>query len=141
MERYGNAEKSQHSALNEEKNSQFMSSIPRNLKTILTIGIPCLVIAILLIFFGDTKNPKEISLDRMENLKKEITSFSESNGRAPVDLAELRLPAEQTQDHLGEPFKYSVSDGTITLLSYGSDKEPGGSFFKKDFSMTFALPK
>lgn len=118
-----------------------MSSISKNLKTILTLGIPCLVIAILLIFFGDTKNPKEISLERMENLKDAITSFAESKQRAPVDLAELGLSGEQTQDHLGEPFKYSVSNGTVTLLSYGSDKEPGGSFFKKDFSVTFVLPK
>lgn len=116
-----------------------MPSLPKNTKTVFGIGIPCLVIAVLLVLFRDIESPKQISLDRLENLKREVIAFIETNKRAPANLSELDLSPEQLQDHIGEPFKYTISDDTITLLSYGSDKEPGGSFFKRDFSVTIDL--
>lgn len=118
-----------------------MPSIPKKLRTLLAIGIPGLVIIVLLVLFGDAENPKQISLNRLRDLKQEVTEFINANGRAPADLAELGLPVEQLQDHLGEPFKYIVTEHDITLLSYGSDKKPGGSFFKQDYSVTIDLPK
>lgn len=118
-----------------------MPSKSKNLKPFLAIGVACLAIVVLLIFFGDAESPKQISLNRLNHLKQEISTFIEKNGRAPTALAELGLPDEQLEDHIGEPFIYTVTEKDITVLSYGSDKEPGGSFFKRDFFVTIDLPQ
>lgn len=118
-----------------------MSSPSKNLKFYSAIGVASLVIVILLVLFRDAENPKKISLNRLQVLEQEIASFVETNGRAPANLSELGLPAEGLQDHIGEPFLYLVSADSVTVLSYGSDKEPGGSFFKKDYSVTIKLPQ
>lgn len=118
-----------------------MSSKSRNLNPFIALGIASLIIVVLLIFFGDAESPKQLSLNRLENLKQEISTFVQQNGRAPTGLPELGLPEEQIQDHIGEPFIYTVENGTIKVLSYGSDKKPGGSFFKRDFWVTIDLPQ
>ena len=117
-----------------------MRSIPTNLKPYLAAGIASLVIVVLLVSYGDAENPKKVSLERLQNLEQEIAAFVAANKRAPAGLSELGLPAEQLRDHIGEPFIYRVDEGSITVLSYGSDKEPGGSFFKRDYSVTIELP-
>ncbi|MDQ8188294.1 hypothetical protein [Pelagicoccus sp. SDUM812002] len=117
-----------------------MSSTTSKLKLGLTIGIAALVIVLLLVFYGDVENPKKISLARMNTVEMAINSFIEANGRAPSALSELGLPEEALQDHIGEPFKYIVTEDSVTVLSYGSDKESGGSFFKRDYSVTVDLP-
>lgn len=105
------------------------------------MGIAILVIIVLLIFFGGNESPKQISLNRLQNLEQEVAAFIETNKRAPTDLSELGLSQEELQDHLGEPFMYTVNEHSITLLSYGSDKKPGGKFFKQDYSVTIDLSK
>lgn len=112
-----------------------------NKKPALFIGIAISAITVLLILFGDLKNPKDVSNNRLNELKRAVISFVETNGRAPVDLSELGLPEDKLQDHLGEPFIYTVNDHSIRLLSYGSDKKPGGNFFKGDYSVTIELPE
>lgn len=117
-----------------------MRSIPSKYKPHLAIGIAGVIMVALLILYGDVENPKHVSQNRLKDLKQEIISFIETNKRAPTDLSELGLPEEQLKDHLGEPFQYIVTEKDLTLLSYGSDKKPGGSFFKRDFSVTIDLP-
>ncbi|MCH6256299.1 hypothetical protein MLD52_07050 [Puniceicoccaceae bacterium K14] len=109
-------------------------------KAVLVIGIIVFAIALTLVFFGDLQNPKQISRERLTNLEQSIISYIEENGRAPQQLSALGLPEEQLQDHLGEPFIYTVTEDTVTLLSYGSDKEKGGFFFKRDYSVEIDLP-
>ena len=75
----------------------------------------------------------------MSRLEEAVTSFVEKNGRAPEALTELGLPEKELQDHLGEPFIYRVDDGSLTLLSFGSDKKPGGHSFRRDYSVTIDL--
>ncbi len=118
-----------------------MSSSPSNKKAYFAIGIAAVTMVVLLILYGDVENPKHVSQNRLKELKQEVISFMETNKRIPTDLSELGLPEEMLQDHLGEPFKYIVDEHSITLLSYGSDKEPGGSFFKRDISTTIELPQ
>ncbi len=117
-----------------------MASLPKNTKFFAAIAIAALAIVFLLVFFGDLKSPKQLSLDRLQEIEQQIDAFIETNGRAPAALSELGLPEETLQDHMGEPFKYIVTADSVTVLSYGSDKEPGGSFFKKDYSVTIELP-
>ncbi|MDQ8181708.1 hypothetical protein [Pelagicoccus sp. SDUM812005] len=117
-----------------------MTSLSPKLKFGLAIALALSVIVALLVLFGNQENPKQVSLQRLEKLEVHIAAFVEANKRAPANLAELGLPAELLQDHMGEPFKYIVSDESVTVLSYGSDKQPGGSFFKGDYSVTIELP-
>ncbi|MBD5782323.1 hypothetical protein IEN85_22680 [Pelagicoccus sp. NFK12] len=105
----------------------------------LAIGSAALTMGLLLVFYGDAESPKRVSLDRLDRIEKAITAFIETNDRVPTSLQALGLPQEDLQDHIGEPFKYIVTADSVTVMSYGSDKEPGGSFFKKDFSVTIDL--
>lgn len=118
-----------------------MSSIPAKTKFSVAIGIAVLAIVGLLVFNGGASSPKQASLDRLAKIERAITSFVETNNEAPATLSELGFAEEELKDHTGEPFKYIVSEDSITVLSYGSDKEPGGSFFKRDFSVTIDLPR
>ena len=102
--------------------------------------IAVLVIAVLLIFFGDRENPAQKTRDRLHRLEQAVLSYVETHQKAPSSLADLKLPAEALQDHLGEPILYTVADGTVTLTSYGADKKPGGFFFKRDHRVAFELP-
>ena len=118
-----------------------MSTNSKNIKFFASIGVGALTIVLLLVFFGDVENPKEISVQRLQLIEKTIESYIAANGEAPGSLTELDLEQGQLVDHLGEPFIYSVDDSAITVMSYGSDKEPGGSFFKKDFFIKVYLKR
>ncbi|MBK1877093.1 hypothetical protein [Pelagicoccus mobilis] len=113
-------------------------------QTLQALGFICVLVAFisfLLIRSGAEESPKGISLDRLAAIKQEIARYVETNGKAPNSLSELPLPEAELQDHYGEPFIYQVSEDSITVLSYGSDKEPGGRFFDKDFSVVVEIPR
>ncbi len=99
-----------------------------------------LALGALILLFGDRENPANITRDRMALIKERILAYAETNGQPPDSLAQLGMEPSVLTDHLGEPFQYSVEDGTVTLVSFGSDKKPGGTFFKKDYIESFDLP-
>jgi hypothetical protein len=118
-----------------------MPSSTSNFNAGLLCGAAILVIAVLLILFGDRDNPMQKTRDRMQRLERAILSYVDDYNEAPESLAELKLPEEDLQDHLGEPFRYTVKEGSVTLTSYGSDKKPGGFLFKRDRQTVFELPQ
>ena len=103
----------------------------------LLLGLAGLLIVVLLILNGDRESPNKRTGNRLRVLEQALTSYAKEHGSTPETLSELALPEVQLQDHLGEPFTYRVDGTTITLLSYGSDKTPGGGFFKRDHTVTF----
>ena len=117
-----------------------MPSSASNFSAGLIGGTAILVIAVLLILFGDRDNPTQKTRERLHRLERAVLSYVEDHKEAPKSLAELNLPEEDLQDHLGEPFLYTVKEGTVTLTSYGSDKKPGGFLFKRDRQTVFKLP-
>jgi hypothetical protein len=110
-----------------------------NLNAGLAGGVAVLVIATLLVFFGDHENPLQQTRDRLSRLEESILSYVKEHGEAPSSLEELDLPEEDLQDHLGEPFMYTRQEGTVSITSYGSDKKPGGHFFKRDHEVVVEL--
>ena len=65
----------------------------------------------------------------MYPLKTRIIRFALKNNRLPVDLGNLP-PLEgftnRITDAWGNPFKMTVDNDRVTLISYGKDKKPGG---------------
>lgn len=118
-----------------------MTAEPSNRTAAIIVAVAALVIAGGLVFFGDLENPAQRTRDRLEHLETAILLHVSEHGSPPESLAALGLPAEQIQDHLGEPIRYAVSGGTVRLTSYGSDKKPGGFLFKRDHKRTFDLPQ
>lgn len=118
-----------------------MSSKKQTLQALAVVGALAAFIVILLLKHGDEENPKRVSLDRMAVIKREISRYLETNGKVPNSLTELGLPEAELQDQYGEPFVYQVSEDSITVLSYGSDNEPGGRFFERDFSVVVEIPE
>jgi hypothetical protein len=109
-------------------------------KAILIMVAALATIVLLLFLFGDRTSPAALTDERLYNLKTAVIAFAESHGEVPSALADLQLDAEALHDHLGEPFRYQRDGTTITITSYGSDKEPGGFFFKRDHVVKFSLP-
>ena len=117
-----------------------MSSNSSNRTAFLAMGVAGLVIVVILVFFGDRENPLQESQERLDGLEQAIRAYVEIHKKAPESLLELKLPSEGLQDHLGEPFNYMVTNATVVLTSYGSDKKPGGVLFKRDHQRVIKLP-
>ncbi len=109
-------------------------------KAILIVVVALAIIAFLLIRFGDRTSPAALTQARLHSLKSAVLAYAESHGEAPNALTDLELDAQALQDHIGEPFRYERDGAQVTIISYGSDKEPGGFFFKRDHEVTFTLP-
>lgn len=116
-----------------------MSEKPVSKGALAAIGIAVAVIVAVVVLFGDKENPYQRTRDRMAELETAIRTFAEAHGQPPASLSDLPVDAALLNDHLGEAFQYSVDGDSVTILSYGSDKEPGGLFFKKDLELSFEL--
>jgi general secretion pathway protein G len=54
-------------------------------------------------------------------------------------LVQAGISRELPRDPWGHPYQYAVSNGEVTLTSYGSDGEPGGSDTAADISRTIKM--
>jgi len=110
-----------------------MPTSPNNTIVYITLGCALLLIGILVFKYGNEQNPYELTKTRLQTLEHAVRTHINAQGAPPTALSELGLPEEALHDHLGEPFRYEVSEHSVTILSYGSDKKPGGLTFRKDF--------
>ena len=105
---------------------------------VITMAVMAVALVAGLIYLGDRQPRARITLERLETLKTAVTAYTKTNGAPPKVLSDLGLPSEALQDHIGEPFHYSVLvDGTVSIVSRGLDKEPGGLMFHKDYKVEF----
>ena len=66
-----------------------------------------------------------------------VKGYAAEQGKLPERLADLGVEDAVLLDHVGGEMQYSVESGSVTILSFGSDKKPGGTFMKRDYSVTF----
>ena len=116
-----------------------MPQLSTNAKSGLVLGCAALAIIILLIFNGNRENPHKLTQDRLQALEEAVVTFIQKNGRAPTALSELSLPEASLMDHIGEPFIYLVDEQSVTIITYGADKKPGGFSFKRDSTVVIDL--
>ncbi len=99
---------------------------------LIIVVIICVGYFILVILSTGSHNllpPENHSATEMYGLETRIIRFARKNNRLPVDLENLP-PLEgvinRTTDVWGNPFKMTVDNDRVTLISYGKDKKPGG---------------
>jgi general secretion pathway protein G len=54
-------------------------------------------------------------------------------------LVQAGISRELPRDPWGHPYRYAVTGGEVTLTSYGSDGEPGGSDTAADITRTIKM--
>ena len=99
---------------------------------LIIVVIICVGYFILVILSTGSHNllpPENHSATEMDGLERRIIRFARKNNRLPVDLENLP-PLEgvtnRTTDFWGNPFKMTVDNDRVTLISYGKDNKPGG---------------
>ncbi|MEM9281297.1 MAG: hypothetical protein AAGA96_05680 [Verrucomicrobiota bacterium] len=110
-------------------------------KTYIFIGVCVAFIIGGMIFLSD-KKPVSVEIeDRMASLQVAIEAWHAEKGSPPATLQELGLPEEEILDIMKEPFQYKVSEdgSTVTLLTFGADRKPGGKMFRADKELIFTL--
>ena len=81
--------------------------------------------------YGDAQR-KTVALD-FKTLESQLDLYIVQRGGLPSQsdglklLVQAGISREIPKDPWGHPYQYAVNGGEVTLTSYGSDGEPGGS--------------
>ena len=112
---------------------------------LIIVVIICVGYFILVILSQGSHNllpPENHTATYMDGLERRIIRFALKNNRLPVDLENLP-PSEdstnRTTDVWGNPFKMTVDNDRVTLISYGKDKKPGGIGDNRDVISIFRI--
>ena len=93
--------------------------------------------------FGNAQR-KTVAMD-FKTLESQLDLYIVQKGTLPSQsdglklLVEAGISRETPKDPWGNPYQYAVNGGEVTLTSYGSDGEPGGSDSAADISKTIKM--
>ena len=110
-------------------------------KTMIVLGIAMIFIIIGGVTMWGKEHPSKITLRNLEALELAVKAYADEQGQLPKSLQDLPVDEALLHDHVGGEIQYMVSEGRVELLSYGADLKPGGTFMKRDYSVTFDVPQ
>src|SRR5262245_30311830 len=93
--------------------------------------------------FSDAQR-KTVAMD-FKTLESQLDLYIVQKGGLPSQSDGLKLlvragiSRELPKDPWGHPYQYGVNGGEVTLTSYGSDGEPGGSDSAADITKTIRM--
>jgi hypothetical protein len=106
------------------------------------VGLTLFVVAAA--FYSDffhVVTPTDLTRTRALKIFSELDKYFRDTGELPSSLNALtqRDPQLATTDGWGRPLQYTVSNGAITVTSFGYDGKLGGSGWNTDRSMSYYL--
>ena len=87
---------------------------------------------------------KTVAMD-FKTLESQLDLYLVQKGSLPSQsdglklLVQAGISREMPKDPWGHPYRYAVNGGEVTLTSYGSDGEPGGSDTAADITRTIKM--
>ena len=87
---------------------------------------------------------KTVAMD-FRTLESQLDLYRLQKGALPLQseglkvLVQTGISRETPKDPWGHPYQYGVNGGEVTLTSYGSDGEPGGTDSAADITRTIRM--
>lgn len=108
------------------------------------LGMMAAAVAISVIHQYGNAQQKTVAMD-FKTLETQLDLYIVQKGGLPSQpdglklLVQAGISRELPTDPWGHPYQYEVNGGEVTLTSYGSDGEPGGSDSAADITRTIRM--
>jgi general secretion pathway protein G len=108
------------------------------------LGMMAAAVAISVVHEYGNAQAKTVAMD-FKTLETQLDLYIVQKGGLPSQTDGLKLlvqagiSRELPADPWGHPYQYKVNGGEVTLTSYGSDGEPGGSDSAADITRTIRM--
>src|SRR5215475_7260285 len=108
------------------------------------LGMIAAVVAVNVMGAFSSAQRKTVAMD-FKTLESQLDLYIVQKGGLPTQSDGLKLlvqsgiSRELPRDPWGNPYQYAVKGGEVTLTSYGSDGEPGGSDSAADITKTIKM--